>query len=104
MSFACIHCGDWLPSPEDYVRYRSRMSTEHTCHCGKTQTKAPAPAPDPAERDAKLLRFTLLALACQGMTHVAFHNAFDNDFPRVVKVQGNMSAELRALAQELWPT
>lgn len=102
MSFACIHCGDWLPSPEDYVRYRSRMNTEHTCHCGKTQTKAPAP--DHAERDAKLLQFTLMSLAVQGSHHVAFAYALDNDFARLVQVQGQMSAELKRLIEELWPT
>jgi hypothetical protein len=38
LSFACPHCGDWLPMQAAYDKFRGFMRQEHICLCGRTTT------------------------------------------------------------------
>jgi hypothetical protein len=39
MSFECPKCGDWLPTPEAYARFRGGMNRSHTCLCGASSVE-----------------------------------------------------------------
>jgi hypothetical protein len=44
-SFPCPNCGDWLPTPEAYEKFKGKMNQEHRCLCGQTHTKQPDTPP-----------------------------------------------------------